>query len=101
MTPDERKQSQAELLDEYKESVDCLKVLHHKLSESLRQFAVAYATMERVQHVEPISDVCMDNADGFRALLEDYRETYARCVSLREALGAWTSVIADLPYPKR
>ena len=96
MVPEERERSEGELLGEYKEAISCLNVLHYNVYESLRSFSVAFAGL---RHGEIISPKCIEQADGFRALVRDYRDTHERCVSLRAALATWSSVIADLPYP--
>ena len=98
MTPAERNRNEGEILDQYKESISCLNILHHKLYESLRSFSAAF---DDLRHEGIISPECIEQADGFRALVQDYRDTYERCVALRAALGTWSSVIADLPHPQR
>ena len=101
MTPEERKHSERELLDEYKESVACLNLLNHSIDESLRVIAAESRDVGRVQGREPISERCLAYADGLRSLVEDYRATRERCVTLRSALSEWSSVIAELPHPRR
>ena len=101
MTPEQRKQSEGDLLDEYKESVACLHLLNHRLHESLRVIAVSFSGFDREYDPEPVSEQVLGHADGLRELVEDYRETYDRCIALRAALSEWASVIAELPHPRR
>ena len=91
MTPEERKRSEGEILDECKESVACLHLLNHRLHESLRVIAVAFNGVDRDCDPEPISEQSLGHADGLRELVTDYRKTYDRCVALRAALSEWAS----------
>ena len=98
MTPAERKRTEGELLDEYREAINCLSILDHKLRESLR---VLSRTFDAFEQGKVISSESIKYADEFRVLVQDYRETYERCATLRTALSSWESVIAELPHPQR
>ena len=98
MTPDERARTEAEILDQYREGIHCLNLLHHKLFDALDSFSKANTLF---RDGGKIPKMCVNDAETFSSLIQDYRATYDRCVSLREALSNWSSVIAELPHPPR
>ncbi len=100
MTPEEREQSELELIRQYSDAVQCLNILHHKLRESLGLISAAFAGAYDSGGVNfRIPPATLDAADGLRALVEDYRATHDRCTQLWETLSGFP-VITPVPHKR-
>ena len=98
MTPEERSQSELDLIKQYSNEVQCLGILYHKIRAGLRNTAVAFREVEQAEQdtgFNPhISTATLDAADALRGLVVDYRETHDRCTQLKAALSGFPVIVA-------
>ena len=99
MTPEQREQSESDIIRQYSATVQCLGFLYHETRESLRLMSIAFSIVDRGLGQESIPEECLAAADKLRAIVEDYRETHDKGTRLREVLSN-LSVIKEVPHPR-
>ena len=102
MTPEDRRQSEMELFQEYDEKLKCLAILDRQLLDAGERLTQLGRNLTSAVGVGQSTEIFKD-LESLPSTLADYRETHTRCTNIYQSLTRYGNrpSLNGVSYPQR